>query len=63
MTMGRIGGWNEFGTYEHAQNNYGVGDFSDIESDGEEACNATRIKHDYRDETWKQDQFTYDMKP
>jgi hypothetical protein len=40
-----------------------VGNFSDIESDCEEVGNATGIKHDYCDETWKQDQFTYDPKP
>jgi hypothetical protein len=42
---------------------YETGDFSEIESDGVEVGNATRIKHDYHDKTWKQDQLTYDPKP
>jgi hypothetical protein len=67
MTMvmnGRgIGRWNEFGGYEHVQNMYETGNYSEIESDGEDVGNATRIKHDYRDETWKRNQFTYDPKP
>ena len=60
---GGSGGWNELGGYEHVQNHYEAGDFSNIESHGEEVDNATGIKHEYRDETWKQDQFTYDPKP
>jgi hypothetical protein len=47
-----VEGWNEDRGYEHVENMYKIENFSDIESDDKEIGNATRIKHDYRDETW-----------
>ena len=42
---------------------YNGGKFSDVEIEGGEVGNATRINHDYHDETWNQEHFTYDPKP
>jgi hypothetical protein len=36
---------------------------SDVESDGGNLKNGGGIKYVYRDNTWKQEHFTYDMKP
>jgi hypothetical protein len=37
-------------------------EISEAENKGREVGNTTRIKHDYRDEIWNQEQFTYDLK-
>jgi hypothetical protein len=35
---------------------------SDAENNGGKFKNETSIKHEYRDDTWKQEHFTYDTK-
>jgi hypothetical protein len=55
-------GWPKFGGLDDEENMYDAMEFNNVESEGGEIGNATGIKHDYCDETWNQEQFTYDSK-
>jgi hypothetical protein len=54
------GGWPE--CRGPNKNMYEARKINNVESEGGEIGNATGIKHDYCDETWNQEQFTYDSK-
>jgi hypothetical protein len=54
-------GWQIF--YGGAGNIYEEEGLSEEESDGGDFDNGGGIKYTYRDDTWKQDHFTYDPKP
>jgi hypothetical protein len=54
-------GWQIF--YGRMENIYEEEGLSDDESDGGDFDNGSGIKYTYRDDTWKQDNFTYDLKP
>jgi hypothetical protein len=54
-------GWQEL--YGGIENIYEEDGVSDVESEGGDLDNGGSIKYVYRDETWKQEYFTYDLKP